>query len=192
MKIGYYVQGAADAAVIFGLAERWCPHASFAEGQFRGMSGESFRREIRRSLLDLKEDKGCDVLVVLTDADNNEWRQVKNREVGKIPEDCRHVTLFGVADRNIECWLASDRNALSVELGCRPEEIPRDDPSDFIKRRFGLGNRSDAGKERVRQFVIRAELRSWIGQSRSFADFYDNVRSFAVQTGCAFPNEREN
>lgn len=47
MKVGYYVQGVADEAVVRGLADRWCPGAEFAAGPFRGSSGESFRREIR-------------------------------------------------------------------------------------------------------------------------------------------------
>ena len=46
MKIGYYVQGDTDEAVVWGLAKRWCPDAELAEGRFRGASKESFRREI--------------------------------------------------------------------------------------------------------------------------------------------------
>lgn len=42
MKIGYYVQGDADEAVVWGLAKRWCPDAELAEGRFRGASRESF------------------------------------------------------------------------------------------------------------------------------------------------------
>ena len=136
MKIGYCVQGVADEAVVRGLADRWCPGAELAAGTFRGSSGETLRREIRKALLDLKDSKACDALVVLTDADANRWRDVKRREWGKVPDDCRHLTLFGVADRNVECWLAADPGALAAELGCRAEEIPPDDPSAFVKQRF--------------------------------------------------------
>lgn len=55
MKIGYYVQGAADEAVVWGLRKRWCPDSMLEEGQFRGNSGESFRREIQKNLIDLKD-----------------------------------------------------------------------------------------------------------------------------------------
>ena len=79
MKIGYYVQGDNDEALIWGLAQRWCPNAERAPGKFRGFSGESFRREIKNALVDLKDDKECDILVVLTDADVNPWREVKGR-----------------------------------------------------------------------------------------------------------------
>ena len=192
MRIGYYVQGAADEAVVLGLADRWCRGVELAEGRFRGSSGASFRREIRKVLLDLKDSKACDILVVLTDADTNRWQDVKQRESGKVPDDCRYLTLFGVADRNVECWLAADRGALADELECRPEEIPVDDPSGFVKRRLGLTDRSrrSNARTRVREFVARAPLRAWIKASDSFAKFYDEARRLAARTGCAFPNER--
>ena len=194
MKIGYCVQGGADEAVVRGLADRWCPGAELAVGTFRGSSRESFRREIRKALLDLKDSKACGALVVLTDADANRWQEVKRRESKKVPDDCRHLTLFGVADRNVECWLAADRGALAAELGCRAAEIPKDDPSAFVKRRFGLTgqDRREDAKERVRKYVARAPLKSWIGASDSFADFHDGARRLARRTRCAMPNERQD
>lgn len=195
MKIGYYVQGDTDEAVVWGLAKRWCPDAELEEGRFRGASRQSFRREIFKSLMDLKSDKGCDILVVLTDADANLWRDVKNRESDKIPAECKHLTLFGVADRNIECWLAIDRGALARELGCNVEDISINDPSGFVKRRFGLSvrdmDRANA-KARVRDYVAQASLRSWVEGSDSFEDLYEEARRLAVQNECPIPNEREN
>lgn len=194
MKIGYYVQGDADEAVVRGLADRWCPGADLAEGRFRGSSGASFRREIRKALFDLKDSKACDALVVLTDADANRWQEVKRREWEKVPDDCRHLTLFGVADRNVECWLAADPGALAAELGCRAEEIPTVDPSDFVKQRFGFTDREGkvAARTRVREYVARASLGSWIKASDSFADFHDEARRLAKRTRCAISNERND
>ena len=80
MKIGYYVQGTTDEAFVHGLANRWCPEADLAPGKFRGSSRISFRREIAKALWDLRDDKRCDVLVVLTDSDVTPWRAVKQRE----------------------------------------------------------------------------------------------------------------
>ena len=42
MRIGYYVQGDTDEAVVWGLARRWCPDAALAPPRFRGSSKESF------------------------------------------------------------------------------------------------------------------------------------------------------
>ena len=193
MKIGYYVQGDIDEAVVKGLAKRWCPDAEVEEGQFRGASKESLRGEIAKSLTYLKSYKRCDILVVLTDADANRWRDVKRRESDRIPEDCQHLTLFGVADRNIECWLAIDRSALARELECQVEEIPTDDPSNFIKRRFELTERDKKqnAKARVCDYVAQASLKTWIEGSDSFEDFYEQARDLATQNACSIPNERE-
>ena len=195
MKIGYYVQGAMDESVVRGLAKRWCPDAELADGRFRGSSGESFRREIRKSLMELKDGKECDVLVVLTDADAKPWREVKQRESSRIPDDFEHMTLFGVADRNIECRLAIDRSALAEELHCRMEDIPvlPEDPSGFVQGGFErrARNREQDARECVSGYVERALLKPWIEGSDSFEDFYEEVRRLALRIGCPFPNERE-
>lgn len=192
MKIGYCVQGDADEAFIRGLAARWCPGAKLIQGVFRGASQETLKREIAKSLIDLRDSKRCDLVVYLTDADRDAWRDVKNRESTKIPEDRRHLTIFGVADRNIECWLAIDRGSLARELECCEEEIPMDDPSDFVKRRFGLtGRGKEPGKARVCNFVKRASLKTWIERSNSFEEFYEDARDWALQNKCSIPNERE-
>lgn len=194
VRIGYYVQGDTDEAVVWGLVRRWCPAANLAAGTFRGSSRESFRREIRKSLLDLCDDKECDIVVVLTDADGNPWRQVKTRESAKIPADFAHLTVFGVADRNIESWLAVNREALAVALQCAVKDIPNDDPANFIKRRLGLSDRATrkAAKKRVRNYVFQAPLKSWIEGSKSFEDFYRDARSLAQRLQCEFPNELES
>ncbi|MHC4402309.1 MAG: hypothetical protein ACYTG0_21805 [Planctomycetota bacterium] len=194
MKIGYYVQGAADEAFVLGLADRWCPRAGTAPGKFRGSSGESFRREIAKALWDLRDDKRCDVLVVLTDSDVAPWRKVKQREWNRVPDDCQHICVFGVADRNVECWLAIYEKALSHELGCKPEEIPRDDPSRFVKKRLGLTQRGHAARDarkRIRRFVAGAPVKVWIEGSESFEDFYRDARVLAARIQCQMPNELE-
>ena len=194
MKIGYYVQGDVGEAIVRGLAARWCPAAELVEGRFRGSSRASFRREIRKSLWELKDAKACDVLVVLTDADTSHWREVKTRESGRVPDDCRYMTVLGVADRNAECWLATDRDGLAMVLQCRVEDIPDGDPSGFVKRGFGFTDRTtrEDARTRVRNYVAQAELKSWIEGSDSFGNFYGDVRRLAQRTECPFPNELGN
>ncbi|MGD0896230.1 MAG: hypothetical protein ABR915_00255 [Thermoguttaceae bacterium] len=194
MRIGCYVQGSADEALVRGLVRRWCPGADLAPPKFRGESGISLRREVANALSDLRDDKRCDYLVFLTDSDVNPWRDVKRREGEKIPQDCRHLCVFGVAQRNIECWLAADRRALANELGCHIEDIPADDPSGFVDRAFGLGQRDvgrEAAKDRIARFVAGAPLASWIEKSESFEDFYKDARALAARRQCTIPNEIE-
>ncbi len=192
MRIGYVVQGDADEAVVRGLVDRWCQTAESVRGMFRGQSGESLRRELPKALHALRDQMQCDLLVVLTDADNDRWQDVKRREWTRVPADCQDICLFGVADRNIECWLAADRNALSEELGCSETDIPREDPSGFVKRRFGLGQRDDSrenAKQRIARFVAAAPLKNWISNAPSFNDFYQSARALAGQRRCEIPNE---
>ncbi len=105
------------------------------------------------------------------------------------------MCVLGVAERNIECWLAIDRGALAKELGCAPDDIPPGDPSGFVKRRFGLGKRDDAredAKRRVSQFVACAPLKSWIKGSKSFEEFYGDAKDLGAQIHCNMPNELES
>ncbi len=196
MKIGYYVQGTVDEAFVKGLAKRkgYRPDATMEQGKFRGRSGASLRREIRQALLDLKNNHSCDYLVVLTDADEANWRDVYNREWKKVPSECQHITVFGVANRNIECWLSIDRPALATELGCKAEDIPTDDPSGFVKRRFGTGARGQVrheGKERIQNFVSEVSFYHWLRNCKSFEHFWDQIYKLSKQANCSIPNERE-
>ena len=132
-------------------------------------------------------------MVVLTDADGNPWRRIKTRESARIGDEFKHLIVFGVADRNIECWLAINREALAVALECAVDDIPEVDPSEFIKRRWGLSDRDRrvAAKAHVCDYVAQAPLKSWVEGSESFEDFYRDARRFAQQSRCAFPNELE-
>lgn len=190
MKIGYFVQGKADEAFVKGLAERYCPDATLALGKFRGSSGLSLRREIPKALKDLHDYQDCDYLVVLTDSDEAEWREVHKKEWARIPIELQHITVFGVANRNIECWLALDRDALATELDCKPSDIPGPNPSGFVKRQFGIQVRDDAGSERIKRFVSSVVLFNWVNDD-SFGDFYDQIRRLSKRENCNIPNERE-
>lgn len=194
MKIGYYVQGTVDEAFVKGLSERYCPKAVLAKGKFRGASAPSLRRDLRIALLDLRNNHSCDYLVVLTDADDAEWHDIYKREWDKVPIDCKHITVFGVANRNIECWLSIDRSALAAELGCKAEDIPTDNPSGFVKRKFGVGSRGterQAGKERIEKFVSEVSFYNWLQNCKSFEHFWDQIYTLSKQSDCTIPNERE-
>ena len=190
MKIGYYVEGKADEAFVLGLRDKYCPKAELAEGIFRGSSTESHHREIRKALLDLWSSHRCDFLVVLTDADESRWRDIFDRGWKKVPAELEHRTLFGVADRNIECWLALDRDALSKELGCKPNDFPSDNPSGFIKKRFGVSSRGSTGVDRIRRFVAKSIFHNWL-HDKSFDHFWEQIWVLSKREGCDIPNERE-
>ena len=75
MKIGYSVEGSTDRAPLEGLKRRWCREAELIPGKFRGTSGQSQRREIPNTCIELSA-KGADVIVFLRDANTENWREV--------------------------------------------------------------------------------------------------------------------
>lgn len=190
MKIGYFVQGSADVAFVKGLADKYCPEATLALGKFRGSSGLSLRREIPKALKDLHDNHSCDYLVVLTDSDEAEWREVHTKEWERIPVELQHLTVFGVANRNIECWLSLDREALAKELDCKPNDIHSDNPSGFVKKRFGVSSRGSSGMNRIQRFVKNSNLHNWL-HDKSFEHFWDQIFQRSKLEGCNIPNERE-
>ncbi|MEW6744535.1 MAG: hypothetical protein AB1486_17410 [Planctomycetota bacterium] len=86
----------AAKTVLRGLRDRWCPDAQMVEGSFRGTTGLSLRRELRKICDDLFERKGCDVLVFLSDADEAAWRKLRRKEVAKLPEQVRVFAVYGI------------------------------------------------------------------------------------------------
>jgi len=189
MSIGYSVEGATDRAFLEGLRQRWCPDAVLTEGSFRGASGISLRRDIPSICRELNH-KGASVIVFLTDANEQDWRQVKRRESGHVPVAFRHVTLYGVADRNIECWLAADRDYLARRLNVPPKVLDVPDPKGVFEQALGVTS-YDRKEEEIASIVRDAPFRNWLKRSPSFETFYEDARLLGKQEGYAIPNERE-
>ena len=133
MRIGYAVQGSTDRAFLFGLKDRWCEDAEMIEGAFRGSTGLSLRRELAKICKDLFWHKSCDVLVIVSDADVANWRTVQRREVKKLPDDMQSIAIYGMADRNIECWLCADPHYIAEKTGRAAVDFDVDDPSGAFK-----------------------------------------------------------
>jgi hypothetical protein len=189
MIIGYAVQRTTDRAFLKGLRERWCPQAEMKEGRFRGGTGLALRREIPQICKQLRK-ANADVMVFLTDADVHDWREVKRRESGLVPAGYQDIIVYGVADRNIECWLASDRGDLASGLNINPADLNVPDPKDVFE--YGIGITSSDKKEPEIVAIVRdAPVRNWIQNSKSFESFYDDVRDMSQRLGCNIPNERE-
>ncbi|MEA3340544.1 MAG: hypothetical protein U9R15_11310 [Chloroflexota bacterium] len=189
MSIGYSVEGATDRAFLEGLRQRWCSDAVLIEGSFRGASGISLRRDIPRICRELGH-KGANVIVFLTDANEQDWRRVKRRESEYVPVEFGHVTLYGVADRNIECWMAADRDYLTQRLNIAAETLDVPDPKGVIER--ALGVTSYDRKEKVIASIVReSPIRNWLRRSPSFEAFYEDARTLGIREKYPIPNERE-
>ncbi|MBU1319397.1 MAG: hypothetical protein KKG33_09860 [candidate division Zixibacteria bacterium] len=180
MKIGYCGEGNADEAFLKGLAHRLCPDAELERGSFRGTALVSERQQFKKTLKVLCDIKCCKYVVMLKDCDKGKWREVKKQFSIHIDSEYEHMVVIGIADRNLECWLALDRPALAAELGCQESEIPVNNPSSFVKSRFGVRSRC-----RIEEFVkSSAPLKNWVQKGDSFKDFWEQIRDFGKPEDC--------
>lgn len=188
MKIGYSVQGSTDRAFLEGLRQRWCPDAQMFEGYFRGMTGESLRREYR----DICEEfviKSVDVMVFLTDANGQGWREVQKNERSKFPPERLARAIHGVADRNMECWICAEPNYVAGKLQIQAQELQTPNPKGIFEAAMDI-SRNDRKEAEIADLVKGAPLNSWLGNA-SFEDFYEQVRDISKQLGCEIENVRE-
>ncbi|MCK4659705.1 MAG: hypothetical protein KAV82_09320 [Phycisphaerae bacterium] len=194
MRIGYAVQGSTDRAFLHGLKERWCKDAEMVEGAFRGSTGLSLRRELAKICDDLFCRKGCDVIVFLSDADEANWRDIQRQEIGKVPDPIKPVVVYGMADRNIECWLCADARYIAERTGRAAEDFAVDDPKGAFESAMHV-SRDDKRESEIAQLVREAcanVLQQWLRNSRSFKNFYDQLLAMSKQRDCVIENLRES
>ena len=191
IRIGYVVEGWRDRAFLRGLAERWCPGAELLQGNFRGSTGLSLRRELAKTCKKLLSNQ-AGFIVVLRDANLEDWTEVRKREWERVPQEARHCTVYGVADKNIEDWLNADPAHLAKQLGVPQQELLDARDAAPVLAHVVEDRSSAEGEARIVAIVRDAPLGRWIQRSRSFEAFYEDVRNLAQRAGtCQIPNERE-
>lgn len=188
MKIGYSVEGSTDRALLEGLKRRWCHDAELIPGQFRGLSGVSQRREIPNTCVELSA-KGAGVIVFLRDSNTEDWREVLKSDEARCREEHRHIVVFGVCARNIECWLCCDAHSIAVQTGRNAPDFQIEDPKGVFESALGI-TRTDKKEEEIANFVEHAPLQNWL-TNKSFEDFYDKLWQKSKQVaGCKMENLR--
>jgi hypothetical protein len=134
--------------------------------------------------------KGADLIIFLRDANLEQWRDVLRADEAKCPQEYRHRVIFGVCERNAECWLAKAPDHLSATIGCSRMELNADDPSPIVKKAFGLvGFDKQEREPSVADYVKTAPLKQWL-QNRSFENFYEQLWHQSQQNGCVLENLR--
>src|SRR5580704_543202 len=111
MKVGYCVEGSNDKWLLHGLRDRWCAGVELIQGKFRGAFK---RREIPNACLEL-HSKGVDVIVLLRDANDENWREVEKDDREACKTEHVHLIVVGVCDRNVESWLTADKQYAAEE-----------------------------------------------------------------------------
>jgi len=187
MRIGYAVQGSTDRAFLTGLKERWCRDAELVEGSFRGSTGLSLRRELAKICKDLFDFKGCDLLVFLSDADEQEWGEVQKNEIEKLPENIRPLTVYAIVDRNVECWLCADEGYIAGKVGRSSREFVVDNPKGIFESAMGITRDYKREKE-IADLVQHAPLENWMERSPSFKCFYEQLWQVSKNNHCQIEN----
>lgn len=188
MKIGYSVEGSTDRALLKGLQLRWCPDAELIKGEFRGSTNLSLRREYQK-ICDEFVERSVDVMVFLTDADDEPWRDAQRRERESFPQNRLNFAIHGVADRNVECWICKDSGWLAARLKAEPTKFEDANPKAAFEIAMGI-DRDNRREAEVAELVRQAPLRNWLANP-SFEDFYDQIRAKSQMLDCFVENLRE-
>jgi hypothetical protein len=125
-------------------------------------------------------------MVFLTDANDRPWRDVQQDERDKFPPEWLPLTIHGVPDRNIECWLCAEPDWLGNQLGCGGGQFRVDDPKNAFESTMGI-SRDDRKEAEISSLVRDAPLWRWLSKD-SFEDFYGQVRRMSLQLDCTIEN----
>ncbi len=185
MIIGYSGEGSNDAFVIEALQEMWCPEARVEVAQWRGATGSRRKHEIRKACIELFE-KNASLIIFFTDSNNRDYKIVKRNESEWIPDNYRAMTIYAVADRNIECWIVADKEKAKKEMGSNKKQL-EGDPVKFVNKHFGSYRDSDK-KRKIKEFVKSSNTKEWLKNSKSFGAFYKDCKNMAITHKCvSFP-----
>jgi hypothetical protein len=189
MKIGYSVEGSTDRALLTGLRDRWCPRAELVAGRFRGQSGQSQRREIPNTCLELCS-KGAEIIVFMRDSNNGDWRDVRKADTARCRIEHQHITVFAVCQRNVECWICSDQDWIAKRLGGTVDEFRAEDPKPVFESRMAISSK-DRKESDIAGLVRDAPLKQWLA-NKSFEAFYDDIWQQSKTRNCAMENIKDS
>ncbi len=186
MKIGIIVQGSSDKAFLTGLRNRWCKGAEIETLGYRGtkLSPRKYPQACKEGRL-----KGCNVIIILTDTDNNDLGEVLKAEKRYIPDDMQDMVIMGVAERNIECWICADADYVANNFPCTAKDLRVNDPKTSFQAAIKI-TRDDKKEDEIADLVGNYPSLQPMLKMPSFKRFYNDARAFAMQNGCIIPNER--
>lgn len=182
-RVAVVWQGPNDIGFIMGVRDRLKCAAQLHKARRRGNKFLA-RREASKIVKELMFGLRFDLIIRLTDSDDDDWRDVKNQEVQKWPDDVRAQLVCGVAQGSVELWMTTARDYLEDKLGIPADE--RIAPAVLVRRfKNALRASAPAGNydELVRKFVTEAPkhvIKTWLSNP-SFRDFYVQCRDAATR-----------
>lgn len=187
MKIGYCVQGFNDDQLLHGLRDKLCPQVELVRISRRG---RSLKRSEVKGITAEASQKQVSALIFLTDVDDVTANEVRQNDSAMLAQlSVRWV--LGIADRNVESWYCADVDYISNFSDLPTRSFAVADHKNIFYQALNLSSHSEADKARLREFVVGANLRQWANTrcgSRSFRQFYQDLRALGQALGCALPN----
>jgi hypothetical protein len=133
--------------------------------------------------------KGADLIIFLRDANDEKWREALKNEESRCAAESRHLAVFGVCDRNVECWLCCHCEWIAKQTGIQPNEFRVGDPKGIFELALEISG-PDRKEEAIATLVKDAPtevLRHWL-TNRSFEDFYGKLWQQSKRLRERFPD----
>lgn len=195
-RIGVIYQDQISLGFLRGLRDRLnCKAELIGPPAAIGMTQLMTRKTIIKAWAHF-QDKGVDLIVRFTDADNDRWQDIKRKELERVPEDAKPLWIVAVAENNPEDWLCLDLDYSVKNLQVSREGLDSSDRTDIVKNAVARKVCDDDGVSGiVADLVRRAEpacFHRWLRDSDSLRGFYKACRSAARNRKCPTPNELDN
>jgi hypothetical protein len=191
-------QGPNDIGFVRGLKQRLhCPAelVDYERVSALRRRGTFVRKRDAREIVRHHCRQGADLLVRITDGDQNRPQEVSRREQ-KAFQELESRVIVGVCDRDIEHWLAIDTGYIAEKLDFNQKELPEDRQgrTGFLKKRINAHCRLTRlePSEFIEAYVRDTPpvtFRRWL-KNHSFGPFYDACVAAAARDDCEVNDER--
>jgi hypothetical protein len=192
-RIGVICQDRNSFGFLMGLRARLQCEAEIIDSPtIVGKSQYLTKRQAKNAVAHFRK-KSVDLIVRLTDADDDRWQDVRRGELKVLEDAAGEAAVCGVAVRNTELWLNLMRDYLAEKLGISPAEVSTsDDPTGRIKHAISKARRDGENTSEVVARVVgeapSLAFRKML-EHDSFRTFYNDCRARAIQADCPVPNE---
>jgi hypothetical protein len=128
------------------------------------------------------------MIVFLRDANDEDWRAVLKGDQSRCRQEHKHLTVFGVCERNVECWFCSDADWIAKRMSKPTSDFRTDDPKRVFNEAMGIST-FDKKEEEIVDLIQDAPLQNWLNNC-SFEEFYNQLWQKSKELGCSIENLR--
>ena len=194
-RIGVIYQDRNSFGFLDGLRQRLnCAAQLIAAPAAIGTSRQLTRKQAKQTWQYFQK-KGVELVVRLTDADQQRWQEVRRSEEEVFPAEARSMYICGVAVNNTEDWLCLDTHHLAALLAIAPSELADVvHRTDRVKHALSRARREnvDEGLSDMVARIVRdapsSVFRRWL-RDDALQRFYSDCRLAATAADCGTPNE---